>query len=75
VTPATEIQVFAMHDDRIAERGEEIHYYDILVRGDPDEGGIIPEIEEHDDLTETEMLALVPVLEAKYALMAEQVGG
>lgn len=71
---ATEIQVFAMHADRIAERGETIEYYDILVRADGDNGEII-EIEEHDDLSEGEMNVLLTELEIKYGLSAEFIGG
>ncbi|MBX5130766.1 hypothetical protein HJB53_30210 [Rhizobium lentis] len=72
---AAEIQVFGMIGDRIAQRGECVEYYDILVRGEEDESGGIPEIEEHDNLTYLQMTAKVSELEAKYGLAAEDVWG
>lgn len=71
---AEEIQVFAMHGDRIAERGEVVEYFDILVRADGENGEII-EIEEHDDLDAETMSLKVTELETKYGLSAEFVGG
>jgi hypothetical protein len=81
MTEATEIQVFGMltdrktGDGRIAQRGECVEYYDILVRGEEDEGGEITEFEEHEDLTYEQMTAKVTELEAKYGLSAEHVWG
>jgi hypothetical protein len=79
---ATEIQVFGMTtngktgDSRIAQRGEVVEYYDILVRGDPDEEtGEIPEIEEFEDLTYLQMVEKVAELERKYDLCSEEVWG
>ncbi|OWZ90398.1 hypothetical protein B9J07_27825 [Sinorhizobium sp. LM21] len=78
---ATEIQVFGMLTDRktgegrMAQRGECVEYYDILVRADEDDDGDIPEIEEHENLTEERMTAKVAELEAKYGLSAEEVWG
>lgn len=78
---ATEIQVFGMitdsksGDGRIAQRGECVEYYDILVRGDADDDGEIPEIEEHENLSYADMQAKVTELEAKYDLCAEEVWG
>ncbi|SOC90045.1 hypothetical protein SAMN05216358_0064 [Rhizobium sp. AN5] len=74
MTEATEIQVFAMHGDRIAERGETIDYYDILVRADGNDGEII-EIEEHEDMSEDEMNVVLTELEIKYGLSADFIGG
>lgn len=73
VPEAAEIQVFAMRGDRIAQRGECIEYYDILVRGEEDEDGEIPEIEEHEDLTYEQMTQKLAELEAKYGLCSELV--
>jgi hypothetical protein len=70
-----DIQVFAMHGDRIAERGETIDYWDILVRGEADEGGDIPIIEEHDNLTLEQVNEILNVIESKYDNVAEFVGG
>jgi len=72
---ATEIQVCGMRGDRLAQRGECVEYYDIIVRGEEDEDGDIPEIEEVENLTEQEMNAKVAELEAKYGLSAEYVWG
>ena len=76
---ATEIQVFGMitdsktSDGRIAQRGECVEYYDILVRGDANDDGEIPAIEEHENLTFLEKETKVAELEAKYDLCAEEV--
>lgn len=81
MTEATEIQVFGMitdpktNDSRIAQHGECVEFYDILVRGDTDEDGEIPEIEEHENLTFQQMEEKVKELEAKYDLTAEEVWG
>ncbi|MBY3231825.1 hypothetical protein [Rhizobium laguerreae] len=75
MTQPTEIQVIGMRGDRIAQRGEVVEYYDILVRGDESEDGNIPEIEEHEDLTYLQMVEKVAELEAKYGLSAEEVWG
>lgn len=75
MSEATEIQVFGMRGDRIAQRGEVVEYYDILVRGDEDDDGNIPEIEEHENLTYLQMTEKVAELEAKYGLCAEEVWG
>lgn len=81
MTEATEIQVFGMitegntGDSRIAQRGECVEFYDILVRGDADDDDEIPVIEEHENLTFLEKEAKVKELEAKYDLCAEEVWG
>ncbi len=81
MTEASEIEVFGMvtdqktGDGRIAQRGECVEYYDILVRGESDDDGEIPEIEEHENLTYEQMTAKVQELEAKYELCAEEVWG
>ncbi|MGO6755902.1 hypothetical protein ACC839_03845 [Rhizobium ruizarguesonis] len=74
-TDATEIQVCGMRGDWLAQRGECVEYYDIIVRGDEDAEGDIPELEEHENLTEQEMNAKVAEVEAKYGLSAEHVWG
>lgn len=74
MTEAEEIQVFAMHGDRIAERGETVDYYDILVRADG-EGGEIIEIEEFDGLSLAEMTSKIIDIEEKYQLAAQFIGG
>lgn len=81
MTEATELQVFGMitdkktGDSRIAQHGECVEFYDILVRGDADDDGEIPEIEEHENLTYEQMQLKLPELEAKYGLSAEEVWG
>ncbi|QIG75730.1 hypothetical protein EVC20_159 [Rhizobium phage RHph_Y2_17_1] len=80
MSKATEIQVFGMIDDgegtsRIAQRGEVVQFYDVLVRGEEDGDGDVPEIEEHENLTYLQMTAKVSELEAKYGLSAKEVWG
>lgn len=81
MTAAAEIQVFGMvadrkaGDQRIAQRGECVEHYDIDVRSNPDEGGTIELIEEHENLTYQQMLEKVAELEMKYDLAAEEVWG
>ena len=69
------IQVFVMSQDRIAKRHETPEYWDILVSYEPDEGGKIEVVEEHDDLTETQVGPLVDQLQEKYGVSAEFVSG
>ena len=70
---AYEIEVFGMHDDRIAQSEEEVQYYDILVRGEPKESGEIDIIEEIENLDENQMNNEVTRLELKYNLTASYV--
>jgi hypothetical protein len=70
-----EIQVFAMYGDRIAERGELVDYYDIVVRDEADDNGEIRVIEQIDDLTLEAASELVDLLEYQYETCAEWVGG
>lgn len=73
-----EIQVFAMHNDRIAQRGETIDFWDIVVSHEPDESGsieMIDEVDQLEDLTLEQASKAVEILEAKYDVIAEWVGG
>jgi hypothetical protein len=70
-----EIQVFAMHGDRIAERGETMDYYDIIVSYEPDEHGNIEVIEEHDNLPLEEADDLAQRLSQRYDTYVDWIGG
>jgi hypothetical protein len=70
-----ELQVFCMTGDHLTTRSEVVESYDVLVSLEPDAGGTIETVEEHDNLTQAQLDELLPVLEAKYGVEADVIDG